>query len=62
MRHVVGAAIKIAASVLCAGIFYGIWLAVFLLAAESSNDVFQAFSWVAEPPLAVVSLVLASHQ
>lgn len=57
-RYVVGAAIKIVASVLCAGIFYGIWLAVFLLATEASNDVIQAFCRVAAPVVTAAGFAL----
>ena len=58
MRRTVRAAIKIAASVLCAGLFYGIWLAVFLLAAEASNDVIQAFWWVGAPVVTAAGFAL----
>jgi len=57
-RHVVGVALKMAASVLCAGMFYGIWLAVFLLAAESNKPVIQAFSWVAAPVVTAAGFAL----
>ena len=57
-RHVVGAALKMAASVLCAGMFYAVWLAVFLLAAEFNNPGVQGFSWMAAPVVTAAGFAL----
>jgi hypothetical protein len=41
--------VKIGASILCAGVFYSIWLIVFLLAIRVNNAAIEASLWLLAP-------------
>jgi len=48
-RRVVGAAVKIAASVLSAGAFYALWLSAILLTAELDHSFVESIAWISAP-------------
>lgn len=43
------ALVRVALSLLCAGLFYAAWLAVFLLTAELDHPIVQAIRWLSAP-------------
>ena len=49
LRRLWGALVRVTFSLLCAGVFYFIWLAVFLLAAKLDSCVVEAVLWLLAP-------------
>ncbi|HSR31808.1 MAG TPA: hypothetical protein VLY63_14685 [Anaerolineae bacterium] len=49
LRYLLGALARIAFSLLCAGVFYVAWMAVFLLAAGSQSPALEAILWILAP-------------
>ena len=53
-----GALIKVIASLLCAGIFYLIWMAVFLLFAKLENLIVETVLWLLAPVITALGFTV----
>lgn len=48
-RYLWSGLVKLAVSVICVGVFYSAWLAVFLFIARSGNSVLEVIGWLSAP-------------
>jgi len=59
-RPVLGAAIKIAASILGAGVVYAVWLGMFLIVAKLDSPILELVTWVTAAPATALGFALGA--